>query len=362
MRGRFTPGAHRPRNGASAACWRASTTTRSSGCARRSSRSRRATSCASCSRGSASRPTRACRGAEARSTRSSAQLEGFDAPAGAWESEILPARLADYEPAWLDDRCLAGHAHLDAAAPAQRPRRRRRRPAGAGAHDADHAAAAPPRRVVARRCRCRPIGARPSAAARRRSSTSYRQRRLVLRRAAAALRPAALPARGGAGRTGRARAWSPPTASPACARCSCRRASASRAAAAVVAAAPRVRRWRMPAAGRWSARPAAADRKVDAAAVEHVARALLRRYGVVFWRMLEREASWLPPWRELLRVYRRLESSGEIRGGRFVAGFSGRAVRPARGDRHCCARCAAGRRPTNGRRCRAPIRSTSPAS
>jgi len=50
---------------------------------------------------------------------------------------------------------------------------------------------------------------------------------------------------------------------------------------------------------------------------------LLRRYGVVFWRLLEREAGWLPPWRELLRVYRRLEARGEIRGGRFVAGFSG---------------------------------------
>ena len=37
------------------------------------------------------------------------QLEGFEAPAGAWESEILPARLAGYEPTWLDDRCLAGH-------------------------------------------------------------------------------------------------------------------------------------------------------------------------------------------------------------------------------------------------------------
>ena len=36
------------------------------------------------------------------------QLEGFEAPAGAWESEILPARLADYEPEWLDDQCLAG--------------------------------------------------------------------------------------------------------------------------------------------------------------------------------------------------------------------------------------------------------------
>ena len=44
---------------------------------------------------------------------------------------------------------------------------------------------------------------------------------------------------------------------------------------------------------------------------------------MVFWRLLEREADWLPPWRDLLRVYRRLEARGEIRGGRFVAGFSG---------------------------------------
>jgi ATP-dependent Lhr-like helicase len=56
---------------------------------------------------------------------------------------------------------------------------------------------------------------------------------------------------------------------------------------------------------------------------EHVARALLRRYGVVFWRLLEREAARLPPWRDLIRAYRRLESRGEIRGGRFVAGIPG---------------------------------------
>ena len=76
-------------------------------------------------------------------------------------------------------------------------------------------------------------------------------------------------------------------------------------------------------AGRWGMvrRSAVAERKDDA--IQHVARTLLARYGVVFWRLLEREAAWLPPWRELLRVYRRLESRGEVRGGRFVAGFSG---------------------------------------
>ena len=81
----------------------------------------------------------------------------------------------------------------------------------------------------------------------------------------------------------------------------------------------------MPAAGRSPAAPAPLSpaQPVKPEAVEHVARALLLRYGVVFWRLIEREAGWLPPWRDLLRVYRRLEARGEIRGGRFVAGFSG---------------------------------------
>jgi ATP-dependent helicase Lhr and Lhr-like helicase len=80
----------------------------------------------------------------------------------------------------------------------------------------------------------------------------------------------------------------------------------------------------MESAGRWAlARRAPPQREVRPEAVEHLARTLLVRYGVVFWRLLEREAPWLPPWRDLLRVYRRLEARGEIRGGRFVAGFSG---------------------------------------
>ena len=51
-------------------------------------------------------------------------------------------------------------------------------------------------------------------------------------------------------------------------------------------------------------------------------RSLLRRYGIVFRRLLAREAN-VAPWRELTRVYRRLEARGEIRGGRFVSGMSG---------------------------------------
>jgi ATP-dependent Lhr-like helicase len=49
---------------------------------------------------------------------------------------------------------------------------------------------------------------------------------------------------------------------------------------------------------------------------------LLRRYGIVFRDLLARESN-LPPWREVLMGYRRLEDRGEIRGGRFVDGFLG---------------------------------------
>jgi ATP-dependent Lhr-like helicase len=58
------------------------------------------------------------------------------------------------------------------------------------------------------------------------------------------------------------------------------------------------------------------------AATERFALTLLQRYGVVFRRLLARE-SIAVPWRELARIYRRLEARGEIRGGRFVAGMSG---------------------------------------
>src|SRR6185436_13950436 len=70
-------------------------------------------------------------------------------------------------------------------------------------------------------------------------------------------------------------------------------------------------------AGRWSL--IETDAEVD---VEAQARTFLRRYGIVFRRLVVREPS-AAPWRELARVYRRMEARGEIRGGRFVTGMSG---------------------------------------
>src|SRR5207245_966280 len=74
-------------------------------------------------------------------------------------------------------------------------------------------------------------------------------------------------------------------------------------------------------AGRW-ARVAPGSPLSEEQVAEAVAWQLLRRYGLVFRRLVQRE-SLLVPWRDILRVYRRLEARGEIRGGRFVGGFSG---------------------------------------
>ena len=78
-------------------------------------------------------------------------------------------------------------------------------------------------------------------------------------------------------------------------------------------------------AGRWSLvrarrQPTAAAMPATRRACRPHAAAPLRRCVLAAARA---RGAWLPPWRDLLRVYRRLEGRGEIRGGRFVAGFSG---------------------------------------
>jgi ATP-dependent Lhr-like helicase len=80
--------------------------------------------------------------------------------------------------------------------------------------------------------------------------------------------------------------------------------------------------------GRWSAIPNSAQGGREEGALSGQAQlavqceALLRRYGVVFRAVLERETL-LQPWRHLLRYLRRMEDRGEVYGGRFVDGFSG---------------------------------------
>jgi ATP-dependent Lhr-like helicase len=76
--------------------------------------------------------------------------------------------------------------------------------------------------------------------------------------------------------------------------------------------------------GRWSLlhAPHTAEATDRGPMLEATCWMLLRRYGVVFREMVERETI-VPRWRELLVTFRRLEDRGEIRGGRFVTGFLG---------------------------------------
>ena len=56
--------------------------------------------------------------------------------------------------------------------------------------------------------------------------------------------------------------------------------------------------------------------------MESACMVLLRRYGVMFYDLMQRETA-MPRWRELLGMFRRLEARGTVRGGRFVSGFGG---------------------------------------
>jgi ATP-dependent Lhr-like helicase len=83
-----------------------------------------------------------------------------------------------------------------------------------------------------------------------------------------------------------------------------------------------VGRWSLlnPAAGAVESVGAQAERRE--AELESACLMLLRRYGVVFRDVLERETT-IPRWRELLGMFRRLEARGSVRGGRFLSGFGG---------------------------------------
>jgi ATP-dependent Lhr-like helicase len=73
-------------------------------------------------------------------------------------------------------------------------------------------------------------------------------------------------------------------------------------------------------AGRWALVPRTEDNPQDRNS--KWAEQLLNRWGVLLRDLLAREAG-APPWRDLLPVLRKLEAQGQIRGGRFVAGFTG---------------------------------------
>jgi ATP-dependent Lhr-like helicase len=247
-----------------------------------------------------------------------AQLEAFEAPAGAWETEILPARINEYDPAWLDEQCLAGRFVWTRLA-------RRRAESGPAAgpvrgtpitllgrrHLRTWAALAGPVDAGAPSSKGRGVLEHLSAHGASFFDEIVEGTGLLPSQAEEGLAELVGVGLVNSDSFGGLRALLVP---------------GERRRAAAGARHRRRALFGMDSAGRWALvrrEQGATSGRTDAETVELVARGLLRRWGVVFWRLLAREADWLPPWRDLLYCYRRLEARGEIRGGRFVAGLSG---------------------------------------
>jgi ATP-dependent Lhr-like helicase len=277
------------------------------------------------------------------------QMEGFEAPAVAWERELLPARVAAYDPRWLDNLCLAGVIGWGRLSP---------HPAWLCATQA-----AGPRRVI-------PTSAAPITFYLR-ESTAWLDGALAAKCVdesvlAQSLSPEAQQLRGLLAQRGAAFAadlqrasglnklqttnalWELATAGlasadgfdPLRAMMDPRRKPLTAAPTPPVSL--RRRAAARTTAGRWSllTEPDAqggpciapspramsevtksaivAARQLDETLDAH-ARILLCRYGVLFRDLLARESN-APKWRDLLPILRRLEARGEIRGGRFVGG------------------------------------------
>jgi ATP-dependent Lhr-like helicase len=249
------------------------------------------------------------------------QLEGFEAPAAAWETEILPARVNEYDPAWLDELSLAGRVAWARLEPLKSMGERTPSPVrttpivltprknmgvwtGLSAGQGDAVPSARAQQAVQ-------YLAEHGASFFEELVDGTGLLRVQVEEALAELVALGMVT---ADSFAGLRALLVPSDRRRTTHAHGRRRRGSL--------------FGLEDAGRWSLmrrnRPLGNAGSVDnLQLVEHAARALLRRYGVVFWRLTAREADWLPPWRDLLRCYRRLEARGEIRGGRFVAGVSG---------------------------------------
>lgn len=246
------------------------------------------------------------------------QLEGFEAPAALWEAELLPARVKDYSSAWLDDLCTAGRTLWMRLRPMAADTR------AAGTSLRSTPLLLLPRRSAALWASLAPPGADDAQlSSRAQRAVAYLAEhgasffdeiahgtRLLQAELEEALSELVVRGRVNCDSYAGLRALLVPAGKRATAASRQRR---------------RVPLYSIEDAGRWTLvrQPVSTQAALPAEAIEHVARVLLRRYGVVAWRIVEREAAWLPPWRELVRVYRRLEARGEIRGGRFIDGSTG---------------------------------------
>jgi len=252
------------------------------------------------------------------------QLEGFEAPAGSWESEILPVRVADYDPAWLDVLCLSGKLTWQRLSPP------RLSPEKASS-------SSPVRSTPVVLLNRKNIGTWSKAFPERENGaplSSNTQTVLdYLKEHGASffvdmvsgteLLPSMVEEALGelvfrglvtADSFTGLRALLTPLSKTTHRQMESRRRR-------------RKPVYSMDEAGRWvrigtHAFGVEHAEGMRTETIEAVGEKLLQRYGVVFRKLLDRESIGIP-WRDLLRVFRRLEARGEIRGGRFVGGFSG---------------------------------------
>jgi len=231
------------------------------------------------------------------------QLQGFQAAAGAWERELLPARVAGYDPDWLDQLCLAGELAWGRLSPGGEPEEvpRRRNAPTRNAPIALMRRAELPWLLGASPPPAPVLG--PSAQAlvdvlARNGACFASDLALITARLPIELEQAL---------------WE---------LVSTGLVTNDLFAGLRALVEPQARQRRRPSTpGRWALlrHPGVV---APADALERIAGQYLARYGVVFRDLLARESA-PPPWRELLGVYRRQEAQGLLRGGRFVSGFTG---------------------------------------
>ena len=246
-------------------------------------------------------------------------LQGFEMAAGAWERRVLPARVKDYDPAWLDQLAMSGElvwgrlrpfrpeeserpsaSRLTRAAPLSLmlrsdlawllpPDRAPTPPLRSGAEMVLEALTA--RGALFHHDLLTVTGLLPSQLDE--SLLELAQLGMISADGIAPVR--ALSSRPRAKERDRSR----------------RRDRAARPSAGLLAT-----------AGRWSLFPGVVPALNAQERAQHWAVQLLDRWGVVFRDLLTREAA-APPWWQLVNVLRRMEARGEVRGGRFVAGVGG---------------------------------------
>ena len=238
------------------------------------------------------------------------QLQGFEIAAGAWESEVLHARVMAYQASWLDELCFSGEVVWGRLSPRDSGSTPTRAAPVTLARRRDLAWLLAPR-----------LTRSPAPTESDTLSPPARDVLLLLERDGASFLDEIVAAAGHARVEIEDALWELVSRGRITGDgFSGLRALIDRSRPEPVWKVGRLRGGSAPvSAGRWSLLrpPRAASETSSDVVLESLARLYLRRYGVVFRDLLGRESE-APPWGELVRVYRLLEMRGEIRGGHLV--------------------------------------------